>query len=69
MNEEILYSNFQIYFRTLEYDIAIIRVQDDSPMEGHPNVSPIALPPVCGNDNCCGVCNDAFVTTSGNFFL
>jgi hypothetical protein len=42
-----------------------MRVQDDSRMEGFLNVQAIALPPVCGNDQCCGVCNDAFVTTTG----
>jgi trypsin len=34
-------------------------------MEGHLHVASIALPGVCGNNDCCGVCLGASVTTSG----
>jgi len=40
---------------TLDFDIAILQVHPGSPMSGHPNVSPIPLPPVC-TAACCGVC-------------
>jgi len=40
---------------TIDFDIAIIRIADGTPLEGFPNVSPIPLPPSCAAD-CCGVC-------------
>jgi len=47
----------------LDFDIAIIRVANESPMTG-PNVAVVPISPVC-NQRCCQACEPEPVTVTG----
>jgi len=53
--EYVLHSDYD--WRTLDYDIAALRVSTGSPMSGIDFVTPIAIPEACPT-SCCTVCED-----------
>jgi len=53
VTEYILHPQYDDW--SLDNDIAVIQVDPNTPLSGHPNVSPISLPDNCLLD-CCGVC-------------
>jgi hypothetical protein len=47
-----------------DYDVAILRVVDGTPLEGFPFVKPVVLPPPCAGE-CCGVCGGIEISMAG----
>lgn len=47
-----------------DYDVAVIRVVDGTPLEGFPFVEPVILPPPCATE-CCNVCGGTEIRLAG----
>jgi hypothetical protein len=47
-----------------DYDVAVLRVSDGTPLEGFPFVEPTILPPPCASE-CCGVCAGTEISIAG----
>lgn len=50
--------------RIWDYDVAVIRVDDGTRLEGFPFVVPTVLPPPCASE-CCGVCAGQEIRMAG----